>query len=139
MITITSSLQINEEDLKFTFVRSSGPGGQNVNKVSTAVQLKFDIKSSEDLPDEVKIKLIKIGGKRISSKGILLIEARRFRTQEKNKLDAIERLITIIKKAATKEKLRSKTKPTKKSDEKRIETKKHKSLIKHSRKKIISE
>lgn len=139
MIDVTSEIKINEEELKFAFIRSSGPGGQNVNKVSTAVQLKFDIKSSENLPEEVKLRLIKVGGKKISSKGILLIEAKRFRTQEKNKIDAIERLIAIIKKAAIKEKSRNKTKPTKLSKEKRIESKKHKSQIKYSRKKVISE
>ncbi|MBK8945285.1 MAG: aminoacyl-tRNA hydrolase [Ignavibacteriae bacterium] len=139
MIDVTTDIKISEEELQFAFIRSSGPGGQNVNKVSTAVQLKFDIKSSENLPEEVKLRLIKGGGKKISSKGILLIEAKRFRTQEKNKIDAIERLIAIIKKAAIKEKSRNKTKPTKLSKEKRIESKKHKSQIKYSRKKVISE
>ncbi|MBK7104179.1 MAG: aminoacyl-tRNA hydrolase [Ignavibacteriae bacterium] len=139
MLQITPNIKIKDEDLKFSFIRSSGPGGQNVNKVSTAVQLKFDVNSSEDLSEEIKLKLIKMGGKKISSKGILLIEAKRFRTQEKNKIDAIERLVAIIKKASIKEKSRNKTKPTKLSEEKRIESKKHKSQIKLQRKKIISE
>lgn len=139
MLKITQNIEINENDLNFSFIRSSGPGGQNVNKVSTAVQLKFDLNSSDDLPMEVKSKLFKIAGKKLSSKGILIIEAKRFRTQEKNKADAIERLIKLLKSAAIKEKKRIKTKPTKAVEQKRIEGKKYNSQKKEKRKKIFSE
>ncbi|MBK7980335.1 MAG: aminoacyl-tRNA hydrolase [Ignavibacteriae bacterium] len=137
MLKITQNIEINENDLMFSFIRSSGPGGQNVNKVSTAVQLKFDLNSSDDLPEDVKLKLIKIGGKKISSKGILIIEAKRFRTQEKNKSDAIERLIKLIKSAAVQEKKRIKTKPSKAVEQKRIESKKYNSQKKEKRKKYF--
>lgn len=137
MLKITQNIEINENDLMFSFIRSSGPGGQNVNKVSTAVQLKFDLNSSDDLPEDVKLKLIKIGGKKISSKGILIIEAKRFRTQEKNKADAIERLIKLIKSAAVQEKKRIKTKPSKAVEQKRIESKKYNSQKKEKRKKYF--
>ncbi|MBI1933793.1 MAG: aminoacyl-tRNA hydrolase [Ignavibacteriales bacterium] len=137
MLKITQNIEINENDLMFSFIRSSGPGGQNVNKVSTAVQLKFDLNSSDDLPEDVKLKLIKIGGKKISSKGILIIEAKRFRTQEKNKSDAIERLIKLIKSAAVQEKKRIKTKPSKAMEQKRIESKKYNSQKKEKRKKYF--
>lgn len=139
MLQITPNIKIKVEDLKFSFIRSSGPGGQNINKVSTAVQLKFDINSSKELSDEIKVKLFKICGRKISTKGVLLIEAKRFRTQEKNKSDAIERFIAIIKKAAIDEKPRHKTKPSKISEVKRIENKKRNSQIKQQRKKIISD
>lgn len=137
MLKITQNIEINENDLMFSFIRSSGPGGQNVNKVSTAVQLKFDLNSSDDLPEDVKLKLIKIGGKKISSKGILIIEAKRFRTQENNKSDAIERLIKLIKSAAVQEKKRIKTKPSKAVEQKRIESKKYNSQKKEKRKKYF--
>ena len=137
MITITPEIKINPNDLRFSFIRASGPGGQNVNKVATSVQLKFDVLNSEDLSNEVKTKLIKIAGKKISQKGILIIEAKRYRSQEKNRIDAINRLISLIKKAAITEKPRKKTKPTKASNERRIETKKKRSSIKEKRKKII--
>ncbi len=139
MISITSKIKINPSDIKFSFVRASGPGGQNANKVATSAQLKFDVLNSNDLPSEVKNKLIKIAGKKISSNGILIIEAKRYRTQEKNRIDAIERLIKLIKKATIIDKPRKKTKPTTVSNEKRIETKKKRSSIKEHRKKIIND
>ncbi|MCB9247936.1 MAG: aminoacyl-tRNA hydrolase [Ignavibacteriales bacterium] len=136
MIKITPNIQINSDDLRFAFIRSSGPGGQNVNKVATAVQLKFDVVNNNDLPEEIKEKLIKLAGKKITTSGILIIEAKRFRTQEKNKQDAIGRLIKLIQKAAVKEKPRKKTKPTYAASEKRIETKKIRSQLKKQRKNI---
>ena len=139
MIFISHKIKINPKDLKFSFVKASGPGGQNVNKVSTSVQLKYDVSSSNDLPDEVKHKLIKIAGKKITSNGILIIEAKRFRTQEKNRLDAIDRLVRLIKKAAIIDIKRKKTKPTPVSIQKRIETKKKQSNIKEQRKRITSD
>jgi len=139
MIKITPKIKINPSDLRFSFVKASGPGGQNVNKVATSVQLKFDVLNSKDLPYEVKNKLIKIAGKKISQKGILAIEAKRYRTQEKNRIDAIDRLINLVKKATISDKPRKKTRPTKASNERRIETKKKRSSIKEKRKKIIKD
>jgi ribosome-associated protein len=139
MISIIPNINIRLNELNFSFIRASGPGGQNVNKVATAVQLKFDVINSNNLPEAVKNKLIKIAGKKISTSGILIIEAKRFRTQEQNKNDAIERLIQLIKKAAIVDKPRKKTKPTSTSNVKRIESKKKRSTIKGNRRKIVKE
>lgn len=108
MIKINTNIYLDENELQFSFIRASGPGGQNVNKVSTAVQLRFDVIESSSIPDTVKDKLIKIAGKRSTKDGIIIIEAKRFRTQEKNKKDAIERLLTIINKSLLIKKTRKK-------------------------------
>ena len=123
MMRITSHLSINEEEIKEVFVRASGPGGQNVNKVATAVQLRFDVRHSPSLPEGVKARLIRLGGKRINEKGELVIEAKRYRTQERNRLNARERLIKLILRAAQNPKERRKTRPTVASVERRIEGK----------------
>jgi ribosome-associated protein len=123
MMRITSHLSINEEEIKEVFVRASGPGGQNVNKVATAVQLRFDVRHSPSLPEGVKARLIRLGGKRINEKGELVIEAKRYRTQERNRLNARERLIKLILRAAQNPKERRKTRPTMASVERRIEGK----------------
>jgi len=120
---ITSHLSINEEEIKEVFVRASGPGGQNVNKVATAVQLRFDVRHSPSLPEGVKARLIRLGGKRINEKGELVIEAKRYRTQERNRLNARERLIKLVLRAAQNPKERRKTRPTVASVERRIEGK----------------
>ena len=99
MIIITSTLSIDENELHFDFIRSSGPGGQNVNKASTAVQLRFDVVNSATLPEDVKKRLIQISGKKMTEKGILIIDSRRYRTQLRNRKDSVERLITLIKQA----------------------------------------
>ena len=98
MIEITPSVQIDERELQIDFVRASGPGGQNVNKVATAVQLRFDLNGSS-LPEEVKGRLTRLAGNRITSDGILLIEARRFRTQEQNREDALQRFTELVRRA----------------------------------------
>jgi ribosome-associated protein len=136
MIKINNNISIDENELSFNFIRSSGPGGQNVNKVSTAVQLKFDILNSAGLSENIKQRIITKGGKKVSKDGTILIEAKRFRTQEKNKQDALNRLITLIKDSSTEPKIRKKTKPTKISSDNRITEKKQKSEIKKYRKKI---
>ena len=133
MITITESIAINESELEETFVRSSGPGGQHVNKVATAVQLRFDVKNSPSLPDEVKQRLLQQAGKRMTAGGVLFIEARRYRSQERNRQDAIARLRAIIARATVTPKPRRKTKPTKASIEERLQKKKQRSEIKRLR------
>jgi ribosome-associated protein len=132
MIEITPSLQIDERELQIDFIRASGPGGQNVNKVATAVQLRFDMGASS-LPKEVKARLIHLAGKRITGEGMLLIEAKRFRTQEQNREDAIQRFVELVRKALVKPKARKKTKPTAASKEERLKEKKRKGEIKKLR------
>lgn len=132
MIEITPSLKIDERDLQIDFVRASGPGGQNVNKVATAVQLRFDVRASS-LPEEVKTRLIHLAGKRVTDEGILLIEAKRFRTQEQNREDAIQRLMELVRKSLVKPKARKKTKPTQVSKEERLKEKKRRGEIKKMR------
>lgn len=132
MLEITPSLSIDERELQIDFVRASGPGGQNVNKVSTAVQLRFDVRASS-LPEEVKARLIALAGNRITNEGVLLIEAKRFRTQEQNHEDAIQRFIELVRKSLVKPKARKKTKPTAASKEGRLKEKKRKGEIKKLR------
>jgi len=122
-----------ERELQFDYIRASGPGGQNVNKVATAVQLRFDVANSALLTADVKARLIKLAGKRMTDAGVLIIEANRFRTQEKNREDAIERLYELVRKASEKPKLRHKTKPTRASKEERLKEKKKRGEIKKNR------
>jgi ribosome-associated protein len=138
MIRITPTIAIEEKEIQEDFIRASGPGGQNVNKVSTAVQLRFDVKESPSLPADVKERLIRLGGKRVSLEGVLIIDARRFRTQEKNREDALERLTQLIIKATQKPKPRKKTRPTLGSKKKRLDEKRQRSDIKRLRKPVPS-
>jgi len=133
MIFITPTISIDESELKLEFIRSSGPGGQNVNKVSTAVQLRFDAINSPSLPVHVRQRLISLAKGRITENGILIIEARRFRTQGANRQDAIERLIELIRKAAEKPLIRYQTRPTLASKKRRLETKHLRSATKQLR------
>jgi ribosome-associated protein len=134
MLEITPSFKIDERELKFDFTRATGPGGQNVNKVATAVQLRFDVNNSS-LTEEVKTRLIHLAAKRMTGEGVLLIEAKRFRTQEQNREDATQRFIELVRKAFTKPKVRKKTRPTKVSKEARLKEKKRKGEIKRLRQK----
>ncbi|MDR3478657.1 MAG: alternative ribosome rescue aminoacyl-tRNA hydrolase ArfB [Gammaproteobacteria bacterium] len=122
MIEIARNIQLNEAELQFSFIRSPGPGGQNVNKVATAVLLRFDVKNSPSLPDEVKTRLSTLT--KLTLQGELIIKASRFRTQERNKQDALGRLLLLLKQAATPPKKRRKTKPTFASKQKRLTSKK---------------
>jgi ribosome-associated protein len=136
MICITPDISIREAEIKLDFIRSSGPGGQNVNKVATAVQLRFDVFCSPSLPEDVRRRLVRIAGKRVSKAGVLLIDARRFRTQERNRQDAVERLVQWIRRAAEKPKKRIKTRPTFSSRERRLEGKRQRSDTKRLRRPV---
>lgn len=133
MIHVTPVLSIDESEIQFDFIRSSGPGGQNVNKVSTAVQLKFDIAGSANLTPKVRERLIKLAGSRVTKENVLVLEASGFRSQEKNRKDAVSRLIELIREAAKEPKPRRKTKPTQGSKRKRLESKKRQGEIKKMR------
>lgn len=133
MIQITPFLALAEDELTFRFVRASGPGGQNVNKVSSAVELRFDVARSTTLADDVKQRLCRLAGKRVSSDGVLLIDAHRFRTQGMNRKDAIERLIGLIQAAVTPPKIRTSTRPSRSAREARLAIKRKSSLIKQTR------
>ena len=129
---ITATLAIDDSALDERFVRASGPGGQNVNKVSSAVELRFNVLSSS-LPDDVKMRLIALAGKRINQEGVLLIDSREHRTQAQNREAARARLASLIQAALVRPKKRRKTKPSKAAKEKRIESKKKRSAIKAGR------
>jgi ribosome-associated protein len=133
MLRITSQIAIDETELAESFIRASGPGGQNVNKLSSAVQLRFDVRRSPSLPHDVRTRLERLAGKRLTREGVLVITAQRHRTQERNRTDARERLIELIREAATPPVPRRPTRPTRASKERRIETKKRRSTLKSLR------
>jgi ribosome-associated protein len=123
MIVLTDKISLCDNEISFDFVHSSGPGGQHVNKVATAVKLYFDAANSSSLPDDVKRRLIRIAGRRITKEGILIIDARQHRTQYQNRLDAMERLSALVRKAEKEPKKRTKTNPTRQSQERRLKDK----------------
>jgi ribosome-associated protein len=133
MIRITSKISLDEKEIQESFVQSSGPGGQHVNKVSTAVQLRFDVKRSASLPEPVRQRLLEMAGSRLTREGVLLIVARRFRSQDKNRKDARERLVRLIRRAARKPRTRRATRPPSWSLKKRLEDKRKQSEKKRLR------
>lgn len=132
-INVNHHIAIDEDELEERFVRSSGPGGQNVNKVSTAVELRFDVRASPSLPDHVRARLERLAGSRLTDAGVLIIRAERFRTQERNRDDARERLIELIRKACVQPKKRIATKPSRAAKKKRMENKTKRSHVKKLR------
>jgi ribosome-associated protein len=138
MIRVTDDISIDESEIDESFVRSSGPGGQNVNKLSTAVQLRFDVRRSPSLPNDVAVRLMRLAGKRLTKDGVLVMVAQNHRTQERNRAEALDRLIALIQEAAVRPLPRRPTKPTKASREKRLEGKKLRSGIKGMRRAKVS-
>ena len=138
MIQITPTIAIDEREIHQDFIRASGPGGQNVNKVATAVQLRFDVANATTLPEDVRKRLIRLAGRRITEDGVLIINARRFRTQERNRQDGINRLKEMIRKAAEKPKPRRKTRPPFSSKRRRLATKRTRGETKRMRRTVHS-
>jgi ribosome-associated protein len=133
MLEITPQIRIGEDELDERFVRSPGPGGQNVNKVSTAVQLSYDVARSPSLPEPVRRRLMKLAGRRIDKDGVLTIEAHRHRTRERNRADARERLAELVARAASAPKPRVPTRPSRKAKARRLDAKRQRSHIKQLR------
>lgn len=132
-ISITPEISIDADEIREEFVRAAGPGGQNVNKVATAVQVRFDVRHSPNLPEEVRARLVRLAGRRINVDGVLIIEAKQFRTQDQNRADAQTRLFDLIRQATIVPKARRKTRPSRAAKERRLESKKRISAIKSSR------
>ena len=133
MIEVTPSVKIDESEIQLDFVRSSGPGGQNVNKVATSVQLRFDVRHTRSLEADVKERLARLGGSRVTDEGVLIIEAKRYRTQEQNRFDALQRLIALVQKALEKPKVRRATRPSLTAKAARVGSKKKRGEIKRTR------
>jgi ribosome-associated protein len=133
MIRVTADISVDESEIQLQSVRASGPGGQNVNKVATAVQLRFDVVHSPSLPEDVRGRLLLLGGARVSKEGVLVIDARRFRTRERNRQDALERLVELIREAAEPPKPRRRTKRTLASVRRRLEAKRRRGETKSLR------
>jgi ribosome-associated protein len=139
MIKITPTIHLDENEIREDFVRASGPGGQNVNKLNTAVQLRFDVANSPSLSEPIRKRLLHLARNRITDDGVLTIEAKRFRSQERNREDALNRLVNLIRQAAKPPKVRRKTKPTRVSQEQRLKKKRRRSELKRSRQSLNQE
>jgi ribosome-associated protein len=139
VLSITDKLSIDERDIAISFIRASGPGGQNVNKLATAVQLRFDVTACDSLSEAVKTRLARLAGRRLTQDGILILTADRHRTQERNRQDALDRLVELIRTAAVNPKPRRPTKPTLASKRRRLESKAERSTLKGLRAKPFSD
>ncbi len=133
MIPVTPRIALDEDELQFDYIRASGPGGQNVNKVSSAVQMRFDIRHSRAFDDETRRRLERLAGSRLTNDGVIVISAQRFRDQIRNREDAIQRLVELIRQAAHRDKPRRATKPTFGSQQRRLESKGKRSVVKKMR------
>lgn len=133
MIQVTDTLAIDDSEIDIVFTHASGPGGQNINKVSTAAQLRFDILGSASLPDDVRERLIELAGRRVNRDGVLVLNARRFRSQERNRQDALDRLTEMVRQAAVKPKVRRRTRVPDAARKRRLETKRRRSQTKRRR------
>ncbi len=133
MIPITPEISIDDSAIEERFIRASGPGGQNVNKVATAVQLRFDVANAASLTDDVRARLMRLAGRRMTTEGVLVIEAQRFRTRERNRADALARLTALIRRAAEPPKPRRRTRSPRASKTRRLETKRRRGTIKRTR------
>jgi len=136
MIHVTNDIALGEDEIVEQFIRSSGPGGQNVNKVATAVQLRFDVARSPNLPDAVRERLMRLAGRRLTGDGVLIIDARRHRTREQNRRDALDRLVALVRKAAIAPTPRKATRPTAASRRRRLEGKQRRGVLKRGRRRI---
>ena len=136
MIRVAGNIFIDEKDIQKRFIRASGPGGQHVNKASTAVQIRYDVRQASTLPEDVKKRAIVFAGKQATVNGVIVIEAQRFRSQEQNLQDAVNRLVRIIRSASEKPKKRRKTLPTKASITRRLDTKRKQSRLKKIRRRV---
>ena len=133
MIPITETIALDDAEISESFIRASGPGGQNVNKVASAVQLRFDVRHSASLPEAVRERLERLGGRRVSQDGVLVITAQRFRSQERNRQDALDRLIALIRRAASPPTPRRPTRPSAASRERRLAAKAQRARLKEQR------
>jgi ribosome-associated protein len=133
MLKLTPEISIPLKDIQFDFIHASGPGGQNVNKLATAVQLRFDVRNSTSVPGDVKARLIHLAGKKITSDGILLIQAKRYRSQERNRMDALQRFSTLVLRASEPPPPRRPTRPGHAARQRRLDSKKHRGTVKRLR------
>ena len=139
LIPINGHLFLDENEVEESFIRASGPGGQNVNKVSSAVQLRFDLSRSRSLPEDVRARLARLSGRRLTRDGVIVIVAQRFRTQERNRQDALDRLVALVRRAAAPPIPRRATKPSPAAKRRRLEAKARRAVVKEQRRSTLEE